>query len=439
MSVDIEKKNIRKKITNLYRDSEEITEKQYRNSRAMFIADSCVSTQIFTVTSGAFLSGLAYLAGASTAWVAIISALPTLMNVVQILSSVVYENRTSSKKITIQFAVIQRLCLISMLFVPMLPWRKDAVVALIAVLYSCAHFCGAFINTGANNWLMSLAQKSRLGRYLGIKDSLVLVASIAGSLCLSKVLDSYRAVDREMTGFQIIGIISIGFFILDFIFLSLIVEPKNKMPEQRLRIKSAILMPLKDAKYQKVIVFYLIWSIASNIAGPFFSIYMLEDLGLSYFYITIMNMVASIGRMVASLIWGKIADTCSWNLVTSASIAMLGVAYIGWSILTKENCTYWLPIVQCVSGIAWGGIGISTFRLQFEHAPQEHKVSYVSFCSTMAGVAGFLASMLGSGFVAAFQEVTIGSITIHNIQVIFLISAFGILASAIYSKKFKEI
>lgn len=68
---------------------------------------------------------------------------------------------------------------------------------------------------------------------------------------------------------------------------------------------------------------------------------------------------------------------------------MLGVAYIGWGLLTKENCIYWLPVVQAVSGVAWGGINIATFRMQFAFAPLEHRVSYVSFCSTMVGFVGF--------------------------------------------------
>ena len=55
------------KLSHIFECSDHITEKQYRTSRALFILDGCASTQIFTVTSGAFLSGLAYLVGAGTA------------------------------------------------------------------------------------------------------------------------------------------------------------------------------------------------------------------------------------------------------------------------------------------------------------------------------------------------------------------------------------
>ena len=418
------------KLSHIFECSDHITEKQYRTSRALFILDGCASTQIFTVTSGAFLSGLAYLVGAGTALTGIIAALPTLMNTIQIFSSVVYENRAGSKRITVEFALIQRLCLLMMLFVPTLMLGARISVAVIAVLYSCAHFCGAFINTGANNWLISLVKKERLGRYLGLKDSMTLVASTGGSLILSKILDAYRFADQEILGFRIIGILCIGICVVDITCLTLIREPENVKHVEPLNIRKAIQMPLTDQNYRNILIFFLLWSVASNFASPFFSIYMLENLGLSYFYITVMNMVANL--------WGKAADSYSWRLVTLGSIFMLGVAYIGWGLLTKENCIYWLPVVQAVSGVAWGGINIATFRMQFAFAPLEHRVSYVSFCSTMVGFVGFFSSMLGSTFVALAKDIRILNIPVDNIQMVFILSAFGIIASALYSRKIKE-
>ena len=304
------------KLSHIFECSDHITEKQYRTSRALFILDGCASTQIFTVTSGAFLSGLAYLVGAGTALTGIIAALPTLMNTIQIFSSVVYENRAGSKRITVEFALIQRLCLLMMLFVPTLMLGARISVAVIAVLYSCAHFCGAFINTGANNWLISLVKKERLGRYLGLKDSMTLVASTGGSLILSKILDAYRFADQEILGFRIIGILCIGICVVDITCLTLIREPENVKHVEPLNIRKAIQMPLTDQNYRNILIFFLLWSVASNFASPFFSIYMLENLGLSYFYITVMNMVASVARIAAANLWGK-AGSCIYRLGTA--------------------------------------------------------------------------------------------------------------------------
>ena len=123
------------KLSHIFECSDHITEKQYRTSRALFILDGCASTQIFTVTSGAFLSGLAYLVGAGTALTGIIAALPTLMNTIQIFSSVVYENRAGSKRITVEFALIQRLCLLhGLCFLPFFRMRIDCIGKIVLFL-----------------------------------------------------------------------------------------------------------------------------------------------------------------------------------------------------------------------------------------------------------------------------------------------------------------
>lgn len=135
-----------------------------------------------------------------------------------------------------------------------------------------------------------------------------------------------------------------------------------------------------------------------------------------------------------------ILDGCaSTQIFTVTSGAFLsGLAYIGWGLLTKENCSYWLPVVQAVSGAAWGGINIATFRMQFAFAPVEHRISYVSFCSTMVGFVGFFSSMLGSAFVAWAKKISILNIRMDTMQLVFIISAAGVIASALYSRNIKE-
>lgn len=102
-----------------------------------------------------------------------------------------------------------------------------------------------------------------------------------------------------------IGILCIGICAVDITCLTLIREPENVKHVEPLNIRKAIQMPLTDQNYRNILIFFLLWSVASNFASPFFSIYMLENLGLSYFYITVMNMVASVARIAAANLWGR--------------------------------------------------------------------------------------------------------------------------------------
>jgi hypothetical protein len=56
----------------------------------------------------------------------------------------------------------------------------------------------------------------------------------------------------------------------------------------------------------------------------------------------------------------------------------------------------------------------------------------------MVGFVGFFSSMLGSTFVALAKDIRILNIPVDNIQMVFILSAFGIITSALYSRKIKE-
>ena len=146
---------------------------------------------------------------------------------------------------------------------------------------------------------------------------------------------------------------------------------------------------------------------------------MLENLELSYFYITSMNMIASVVRIAASNLWGRFADSCSWKLVTLGSIYMLGLAYIGWGCWQRKLQLLAAGRTGC-ERCSLGGINIATFRMQFAFAPVEHRISYVSFCSTMVGFVGFFSSMLGSAFVAWAKKISILNIRMDTMQLVLL-------------------
>lgn len=409
-----------------------------KRGQILFVADGCASIQLFTVTSGVFLSGILYLVGASTAVIGIIVTIPVLMNVVQVFSSIIYENRNKSKRFIVGNAIIQRICMISILFVPLLEVRNTVKIMIIVLLYSVAHFCGALINTGASNWMISIVNENFLGRFLGIRDALTLIASMVGGLAFSKILDAYKVQNAELIGFMVIGLLVIFFGIIDLTCLSLIKEPVSKEKKEKIRLRDVVLIPLRDKRYQKILIFFGAWSIFTNFAAPFFSVYMLKNLELSYFYITAVGMIASVSRILTAVLWGKIADEKSWNFVMVVSIIMMGLTYLGWAAITKENYLYMMPLVQCINGVASGGVNISMFCLPFQMADIKHRVSYVSLCSAISGIIGFLTSMSAAKLIMNVNSITIKTVSISNIQLIFILSAIGILVSAFYAKNLRK-
>ncbi|MCQ4833352.1 hypothetical protein NE473_31020, partial [Hungatella sp. SL.1.14] len=69
-------------------------------------------------------------------------------------------------------------------------------------------------------------------------------------------------------------------------------------------LKAAVIDPLFDSEYRKIIGLYMFWNLALQVAGPFFSVYIVTGLSLDYTYITFLGLIASSVRVVAACFWG---------------------------------------------------------------------------------------------------------------------------------------
>lgn len=412
-----------------------MTDLDYRSGRRYFIAEGCCANGIVTLTTGAFLSGYASSLGATDSINGIIGSLPLLLCLLQMFSAVLLESMSRRKTILTAFSLIHRLLLSSVFFVPLFIENPGIRLLALVGIYGAAHFFGAFIGTGIGNWILQLVPSTIRGKYLGKKDSFAFGMSTAISLLMGRVMDWFRSGDMEQLGFYVVGFVVFALACLDFWCLSSIKEPESIPHVQKLR--DSILSPLADKEYRKVMFSYMFWNVALQVAGPFFSVYMVTGLKLDYTYITFLGLISSTLRIIASSLWGKLADRTSWLFVTRASMGLLGLIHASWLFMTPETCYVLQPPLQALSGIAWGGIAISVFHLQYHYAPTEKRVPYVSANSSYAGLSGFLATLIGALLLKVLPSIQILGFPMGGMQMLFLLSGTLIIGCVLYMGKLR--
>ncbi|SCP96167.1 MFS transporter [Anaerobium acetethylicum] len=423
---------IRKHFTDTYFSRRPLSEADYSRSRNLFILEGVCANGIFTLTSGAFLSGYVASLGADESLNGIIGSIPTLLCATQLFSSVVIENLKQKKFLIAIMALIHRLLLAGMFFIPFFVQGIAARITAMIIMFSVSHFCGTFIGTGAGNWILQLLANNNVGSYLGKKDAYALGAATLISLVMGKVLDNYRSSGAELFGFAVIGIAALAIAFTNFYCLSSIKEPASEIRREKVNLKDVLTKPLAHKGFRKIILFYVFWNLALQIAGPFFSIYMVTGLKLDYFYITTVGLLSSAARVGAAIIWGQMADKKSWLWVTKASIALLGVIHFCWFFLTQESYVVLMPVLQVFSGIAWGGIAIAMFNIQYAFAPLENRVIYVSANTSYAGICGFAASLCGALLLKLLPDMAIGGFTGTGMQMLFAISGILMIGCVLF-------
>ncbi|HEY5585729.1 MAG TPA: MFS transporter [Ruminiclostridium sp.] len=388
---------------------------------------------IFCLTSGPFLAGFASFMGASDQFNGIIGGIPSLAAIAQIFSPMIFEKFKKKKFLLSVLAFFYRIILGLLIFIPIILIKSNERLLVLAFFYFFAYIISAIITPSASNWIVSLTPNEIRGRYFGKRDAVIISSNIIFTLGLGKILDIFRSYGNEYSGFSIVYATVVLLAIANFLLLSNIPEPRLITNKTAVNLKSIITIPIKNKSFRKVIYLFIFWNIGLQLAGPFFAVYMVTGLKLDYAYIMLISLIASLIRIVMSVVWGKLADKKTWVFTTVASIGLLGVCHFLWSFVTLANYHVLYPLSAIIGGIAWGGIGISLFNIQFMFAPEQGRSVYLGFNAALSGIIGFISTLIGALIIGSIghNKLIVLGLGFGNMQMVFALSGVIIITCAI--------
>jgi MFS family permease len=424
------------KFKDTFYNTKPLSEQDYEHSRKIAIYEGCTARAVFNLTSGAFLAGYASFLGADDAFNGIIGAIPVLAGVISILSPIYFEKRDKRKLQVVVLNFLHRFILGLMGFIPLIAAGRTPRLMLMASFYMLAYLAVSFANPAGSAIYIDLTPANIRGRYFGKRESLLLAVGTVFTLVLGRVLDEYRAKDNEYGGFIIVFAVVLLLSLVNLFFWSSIKEPAVKSKKTSFTLRQIVTIPLGNAGFRKIIIFFILYNVGLQVGGPFFSVYMVTGLKLDYTYIMVMSMMSTIVNVILVRVWGRIADSKSWNFVLTYSILLLGIVHLCWGFVNDSTAFILVPLFHIISGAAWAGIGISTFNIQYIYSPENGRTVYTGFNAALGGLMGFLGTMGGSVLLGVFDKMGlhIGSFIISGMQMLFFISGALLVLCSLYAK-----
>ncbi|NLL71585.1 MAG: MFS transporter [Epulopiscium sp.] len=431
---------IRSGLRELFFSQEPLTEVDYEKSRWLFIYEGSTAVTIANLTSGAFLAGYLQFMGATDRFNGLVGAIPVLVGFIQIFSSVIFEKLPQRKFLISLLCLIFRLLLGIIFLIPLFVQNPSYRLLALPLLYATAHSLSSFITPAASTWMIDLTPASLRGNYFAKKDAVSLGAVTIVTLAMGRILDFFKVNNNEYGGFLVISLVVVGLAIVNFILLCSIKEPQVKQNTSPIHIKDVFTTPLQSPGFRKVILLFILWNVGLQIAGPFFSVYMVTGLKLDYTYIMAIGVLASLIRVFATPFWGRLADQKSWFFSTKFSIGLLSIVHFLWIFVIPSTARFLIPILQIASGIAWAGIGISLFNIQFLFAKREGRTMYLGLNAAIGGIAGFTSTWIGSRIVGTLEgrAYQIKWLTLGNMQVVFALSGIILFFCTLFVKIYME-
>ncbi|MCT4543023.1 MAG: MFS transporter [Vallitalea sp.] len=422
-----------------YNIKKENKDSMYR-SRKFFILEGVTGIGQNSLTAGAFLAGFIKLLEGSEQINGMVAVIPAIVGLLQIFSSLIFEKLESRKKTIISMAIVLRTLLSIVYFIPMFLIPYGLGLQSFVICYILAYSMQALVVPAIVNWIVELTPLSIRGQYLAYRDKISLGIIAIVTIVLGKVLDYSKDMGNQITGFAVVGVIITILGIINIYALFNIDEFNDERIVKKVKLRDVLITPIKDTSFRKIIILFILWNFALQIGGPYIAVYMVTKLNLKYTYMMTLSVIATVVRVIVSNVWGRIADKKSWFLSTKCSIGLLAIVHFSWGFVNLSNYIVLAPLLHIIAGIAWGGIGISMFNIQFLFAKKEGRTMYIGLNAAIGGIFSGISVWIGGQLIKVLEDnqLTLFHMPINSIQITFFLSGILLMLCPLFVKIFIE-
>ncbi len=395
------------------------------------IIDGALSAVMGSLAGGVFLMGFALkVLNANTQQIGILAALPMFANLVQIIGSIIIE-KTGKKKVLCFLSILLNrvlwvliILLPFAIFAPLGDWRIWVLVGVIAV----SSVFGSLAGVAWTAWMSDLVPENVRGTYFGKRNMIASACGMVFILLGGKLITAWenRFGEDNPYGFIVLFILGLAAGLVSIVFLSRVPEAEGPAKAESGKFDfSVFFKPLKDRNFLMLILFVSAWMFSIQLAGPFYGVFMIENLKINFTNITIFGTFATFATLFMMKIWGPISDKMGNKPVIIVSSWFLAAVPFIWILAVPGK--YYVPVLTAhvISGAFMAGSALSQFNILIKLSPQEGRSVYLALFAAITGLVGAVAPIVGGSLSNALQGVnyTLGNYNISNLQVIFVISA----------------
>ncbi len=392
----------------------------------IYLPNVLVGSTVFT--------GFALSLGVTESQIAFLAALTGLMRLGQPISAYWTRRVGDKRKFCSWIGVADFTAASSVILCIYLPdeWRFTAS----AVLLTIGYMLGSISWPIFMNWMANVVPEGIRATYVGRRRFILTLVSAGYIFIASRWLDATDGLSRFVV-LYLAGWIAglVGYWIL-----SRTAFPPMEVDERQ-GYGREVLAPLRQRSFSIIAAFMATWALAMAIASPFYSIYMLNYLKLTYMHIAVYTNIALIAMLVGFRAIGTLAERFGCKpMMRILIVPAMAVPFI-WGVAGEGTWPYLIPIACVLSGFSLSGLEVAGSALLYRTVPKGRDNSMFfglaiggtaigTFVGAMAG--GFIKGRLGT------LPIETGIITLAPPQVMFLLAATVFLVPVVIVQFLEE-
>lgn len=413
-------------------------------NRKRLVKFNLSSAIINNLIGGNFFTGLLLLLQADDSFIGLINIIIFSCNMMQLFTPYILERFEKRKRMLILLRiVIHSLNIVVVGLVPLFPGSVAARLSIMVLVQVLINGINAFSAPAMTVWhIAHVPQEVRVSYFSTV--SLINGTFVAVlNLLAARLADSFRNSPIALLGLELLRVLAIAVAVYDIWTLSRIEElPRAKT--QKVKLLEMLLRPWKKKVYLRTVLITVIWQMAVNLPGAYYSVYLLKEVHFSYSYITAISLMNLFVLSLVMPIWRRFYTKYKWLLPLSMAIMLHALHYVILSFVS-EKTVFLYPIGMLWAFVCSAGVNLGFSGLAYINLPEENQTLYLGFYTTAGNLGALFAASLSRELIIRFQGVRtqIFSVLFVEKQLLMLLVGclvllVGVVVNSIYRRNKKQ-
>ncbi|MBW3012297.1 MFS transporter, partial [Candidatus Woesearchaeota archaeon] len=363
----------------------------YAHFKNNFYIEGALSFANYTLLNGIFLIGFALALGANNFQLGLLMAIPLFANLLQLFSPYIVETSGTKKYTTLVTLFTGRFIWVFIAAVALGLAKSNDVLSMLMVVVLLSSLLSAIGNLSLLSWMKDIVPVKKLARFWGKRNMYASIGGMSVYFIGAYLIDKYDGISSY--GYVFVFSVFIGLCALAYLRPITEEQKKSRLVNPK-EFFTKLILPFKNHMFRPLLYFGLFWGFAINIASPFFLVYMVDDLKLSFLIITLFILAETLSRIYGLNIWRKIAEKYGAKplLIVCATVtSMLPFAFL---FITKSNYLLIFPIFM-ISAMSYAGVDITVGQMLFKSSPKKESTYYLSVFTSLTGLTSAFGPILG--------------------------------------------
>lgn len=396
-----------------------ITDAARAGAEHTLVRDAGWATVTGAFSSGIILIAFALTLGAQPLHVGILAAIPFLAQAAQWPATLLVERVRQRRRIGVWAITAARVVILSMAAIPFAP--RDSQLGLLMLSQVLIAVLNGIGGCAVNSWLHQLVPREDLGRFFSRRLLWGTIGGCLATLGAGVLVDHLPAwiapwwpTAERSDAFAVAFVLSALAGFLSSFYLARTPEPMMPPPSATERLRDMLIEPFRHPGFRKLLVFLAAWGLASNVAAPFISVWLIRQNGFPMTAVTSLWVSSQIATAVTLFLWGKLSDRMSNKAVLAVALpayfACTLALVFGDALRDVGDKLAVLYVIHIAMGVAGGGIGLAIGNLGLKCAPQGRGTAYLAAIGVVSAAAGGIAPLIAGSLAQAAKDVELSAV-----------------------------